>query len=107
MPDIIYVELNKGPKSHKYQNGAFDKAILLLPWLIPIYYLYLLSWFADGSKVFCYYSSFANGRRGIGKFLPNNIDPNLCTHIIYAFGKVAPSGDQLTSNSWQERQPGG
>ncbi|XP_036356980.1 chitotriosidase-1 [Octopus sinensis] len=36
-------------------------------------------------KVVCYYSSSANDRLGIGRFEPENIDPYLCTHIIYAF----------------------
>lgn len=33
----------------------------------------------------CYYGSWAVYRPGNGKFDVENIDPNLCTHIIYGF----------------------
>lgn len=55
----------------------------------------LLSFADNGKKVFCYYSSFAQNRQGIGKFLPEDIDPFLCTHIIFAFVDIDPSGNDL------------
>lgn len=36
-------------------------------------------------KVICYYASWAVTRPGNGKFVPEDIDPNLCTHVNYAF----------------------
>ena len=38
--------------------------------------------------VFCYYSTHSQNRPGIGKFLPENIDSSLCTHVIFAFADV-------------------
>ncbi|PVD32658.1 hypothetical protein C0Q70_08103 [Pomacea canaliculata] len=35
--------------------------------------------------MFCYYSSDAQYRLSVGRFLPENIDPTLCTHVIFAF----------------------
>jgi chitinase len=35
--------------------------------------------------VVCYVNSWAAKRSGNGKFLVENIDPMMCTHIIYAF----------------------
>nr|AUF41628.1 chitinase 4 [Rhynchophorus ferrugineus] len=44
-------------------------------------------------KVVCYFTNWAWYRQGRGKYLPSNIDPNLCTHIIYGFAVL--NGDQL------------
>ena len=37
-------------------------------------------------KLVCYYTNWSQYRPKIGKFLPEDIDPFLCTHIIFAFG---------------------
>ncbi|XP_012942741.1 chitotriosidase-1-like [Aplysia californica] len=50
---------------------------------------------SHGKKIFCYYSSFAQTRQGLGNFLPEDIDPHLCTHIIYAFVDITADGRDL------------
>ncbi|KAJ8878485.1 hypothetical protein PR048_019063, partial [Dryococelus australis] len=48
----------------------------------------------DGDfKVVCYFTNWAWYRQGGGKYLPEDIDPELCTHIIYGFAVM--NGDQL------------
>lgn len=40
----------------------------------------------DGMKIVCYYTNWSQYRVKIGKFLPEDIPADLCTHIIFAFG---------------------
>ncbi|CAH1106565.1 unnamed protein product [Psylliodes chrysocephalus] len=40
----------------------------------------------DGYKVVCYYTNWSQYRVKIGKFTPEDILPDLCTHLIFAFG---------------------
>ncbi|KAH8251500.1 hypothetical protein KR038_006505, partial [Drosophila bunnanda] len=54
-------------------------------------------------KVVCYFTNWAWYRQGGGKFVPEDIDPELCTHIIYGFAVL--SRDKLTiqpHDSWAD-----
>uniref|UniRef100_T1JHM6 GH18 domain-containing protein n=1 Tax=Strigamia maritima TaxID=126957 RepID=T1JHM6_STRMM len=39
-------------------------------------------------KVVCYYTNWSQYRPKTGKFVPEDIDPFLCTHILFAFGWI-------------------
>ena len=37
----------------------------------------------------CYYTNWSQYRNGLGQFLPEHVDPTLCTHLVYAFAGVS------------------
>lgn len=47
--------------------------------------------------VVCYVSTWAVYRPGRGSFALENIDPNLCTHIVYAFAGLNATSDSIRS----------
>lgn len=42
-------------------------------------------------KILCYITNWSFYRLTDGKFVPENIDVNLCTHIVYSFGSLDPA----------------
>ncbi|CAL9703384.1 unnamed protein product [Knipowitschia caucasica] len=59
-------------------NGALLTASLCLLWASMV----------SCNRLVCYYNSEAATRGPGGQLLPANIDPNLCTHIIFGFASV-------------------
>jgi chitinase len=56
----------------------------------------------DGDfKVICYYTGWSTYRQGLGKFTPSEIDPTLCTHIVYSFAVLdGTSWSIKIADSW-------
>lgn len=48
----------------------------------------------------CYYTNWAQYRPREMKFYPENIDPSLCTHLVYAFAKL--NGNKLMAYEWND-----
>uniref|UniRef100_A0A8D0BG44 GH18 domain-containing protein n=1 Tax=Salvator merianae TaxID=96440 RepID=A0A8D0BG44_SALMN len=51
-------------------------------------------------KLVCYITSWAQYRGGRAKFTPKNIDPFLCTHLIYAFADM--KNHQIAVTKWSD-----
>ncbi|XP_070186220.1 chitotriosidase-1-like isoform X2 [Littorina saxatilis] len=51
-------------------------------------------------KIVCYHTNWSQYRPAGGKFSPENIDPRLCTHMVYAFAKL--SGNHLDAFEWND-----
>ncbi|XP_006823336.2 acidic mammalian chitinase-like [Saccoglossus kowalevskii] len=57
---------------------------------------------ANGNfKRVCYYSNWAQYRPGIGSFKPEDIDPYLCTHIVYAFANMN-TDHEIIAYEWND-----
>ncbi|KAK7116314.1 acidic mammalian chitinase-like [Littorina saxatilis] len=48
----------------------------------------------------CYYTNYSQYRPGNASFFPEDIDPSLCSHIIFAFAKL--SGNHLAHYEWND-----
>lgn len=47
-------------------------------------------------KIVCDITNWSFYRKGEGKFVPENLDTSLCTHIIYSYATLAPNEFELT-----------
>lgn len=50
----------------------------------------------------CYYGSWAVYRPGRGKFDVEDIDPTLCTHLIYTFVGLGSDGKVKVLDAWND-----
>lgn len=55
----------------------------------------------SSTRLVCYYTNRSQNRPGLGKFLPTDIDPNLCTHLNYAFADINAT-NQLATVEWND-----
>jgi len=44
----------------------------------------------------CYFTNWSQYRPGIGKYTPANVDPFLCTHLLYAFAMINYANELIT-----------
>uniref|UniRef100_A0A2A4K931 chitinase n=1 Tax=Heliothis virescens TaxID=7102 RepID=A0A2A4K931_HELVI len=51
---------------------------------------------ASEKAVVCYYGTWATYRTGLGKYDVTDINPNLCTHLIYAFAGIDSEGNVIS-----------
>lgn len=49
----------------------------------------------DEVKIVCYFTNWAWYRKMDGKFVPEHIEPRLCTHIVYSYASLDPNEFKL------------
>ncbi|XP_077943826.1 chitinase-3-like protein 1 isoform X3 [Gasterosteus aculeatus] len=59
----------------------------------------IIASFASSTRLVCYYNNVAANRAGNGMFTVSDIDPNLCTHLIYAFSGINDQNELVPSQS--------
>jgi len=87
---VFVVVLVSGAKAAPADNGQVHQQISSNDWNRPSYDTTqqkkeTLQPKSEDLMMVCYFARLARFRRGIGKFGPEDIDPRLCTHIMYAF----------------------
>lgn len=59
------------------------------------------------ARVVCYYTNWSVYRPGTAKFGPQNVNPYLCTHLIYAFGGFTKDNKLKPFDKYQDIEKGG
>lgn len=52
------------------------------------------------TKIVCYFTDWSEYRPGIARYMPENVDPCLCTHIIFVF--TGMTNNQMTTIEWND-----
>ncbi|XP_077861839.1 chitinase-like protein 3 [Saccoglossus kowalevskii] len=87
-------------------NGPVPHPVCVMTWLtyLLLFAMVTTSHQQDYNGNFrrvCYYSNWAQYRPGIGSFKPEDIDPYLCTHIVYAFAKLN-NDHEIIAYEWND-----
>ena len=57
---------------------------------------------ATNARIVCYYTNWSRKRPGSGKFEITDIDPHICTHVIYAFAGIKDNKIEPTEENDEE-----
>jgi chitinase len=61
---------------------------------------------SSNDRVVCYYTNWSVYRQGIANYNPQNINPYLCTHLIYAFGGLTKDFELKPFDNYQDIEKG-
>ncbi|XP_031582683.2 acidic mammalian chitinase-like [Oreochromis aureus] len=61
----------------------------------------VISQLGSANRMECYFTNWSQYRPGDGKFMPQNVDPFLCTTLIYAFS-IINYNNELVTYEWND-----
>ncbi|XP_071105822.1 chitinase-3-like protein 2 [Haliotis cracherodii] len=74
-------------------------SLLLLP-VAGVIFLALHAVQGSDLRRVCYYTNWSQYRPDKGKYTPENVNPNLCTHYVYAFATLL--GNRIKAFEWND-----
>lgn len=92
-----------GLHKRKYTYLYLESSIVFFPFFI------FNNLFPSGNaeqRIVCYYTNWSVYRPGTAKYSPQNINPYLCTHLIYAFGGFTKDNTLKPFDKYQDIEKG-
>lgn len=101
----------QSPVTRHRQCQLIRSTKMTLNRILAIALLVLCSLLVDSAvaaekRVVCYYTNWSAYRQGPAKFLPDNINPYLCTHLVYAFGGLTSDSGIKPFDKYQDVDKG-
>jgi chitinase len=79
--------------------------LLISNWNLLIFFSFSVN--SLENRIVCYYTNWSVYRPGTAKFNPQNINPYLCTHLVYSFGGFTKENTLKPFDKYQDIEQGG
>lgn len=66
-----------------------------------MFVIFILFFSVTCSRLVCYFTNWSQYRAGTARYLPENVDPYLCTHLIYAFA-IINYANNIAGSEWND-----
>ncbi|CAL4061012.1 unnamed protein product, partial [Meganyctiphanes norvegica] len=90
-----------------FSTGFFRNGTNMLSFYISVFLTLAVNG-CGGKTIVCYYSNWAYWRTGTGKYEVDDIDLNLCTHLMYSFAVLDGTTYKMKAHdAWLDLEDGG